>query len=304
MTRPLADPTFVAAAARRPQLWRLAAGLAVAGAIYLAGAAATIAGWVLLSGMDPAVAAETLIGGSEPAGLLVLLGSFAFMALGAWAAARWVHGRRLSEMFGPLGASFRDFAFAGGTVLALNLLVVIWYAATEPLVPGLPLRTWLTLLPLALALLGVQTLAEELLFRGYMQGQLMARFASPLVWMALPALAFGLLHYDPVGAGSNAWAVVATTFVFGLAAADLTALTGRLGAAWGFHFANNLIAILVIAVEDGLPALALARTPFSLSDPEAGGAAMLVDAVVVVLAWALVRTGLKRVLQHHRAANT
>ena len=304
MTRPTADPAFVAAAARRPQLWRLVAGLVVAGLIYAAGAAGTIAGWVMLSGMDPAMAAETLIGGSSPAGLLVLLGSFAFMALGAWAAARWMHGRRLAEMIGPRAPALRDFLIGAGVVLGLNLLVVVWYAATEPLAPGLPLRTWLTLLPLALLLLLIQTGAEELLFRGYLQGQLMARFASPLVWMLLPALAFGVLHYDPVGAGANAWTVVAATFAFGLVAADLTAITGRLGAAWGFHFGNNVIAILVIAVEGGLPALALARTPFSLADPEAGGTAMLLDGAVLLVAWLVVRGLLKRALQPHGAANT
>ena len=304
MTRPLADPAFVAAAARRPQLWRLVLGVVIAGLIYALGAAGTIAGWVVLSGMDPARAAETLIGGTSATGLLVLLGSFAFMALGAWAAAQWLHGRRLAEMIGPRGPVLRDFAVGAGVVLGLNLLVVIWYAATKPLVPGLPLAAWLTLLPLALVLLLIQTGAEELLFRGYLQGQLMARFASPLVWMLLPALAFGVLHYDPVGAGPNAWSVVAATFVFGLVAADLTALTGRLGAAWGFHFANNVIAILVIAVEGGLPALALARTPFSLADPEAGGLAMLLDGAVILLAWWLTRTALKRALQPHGAANT
>ena len=305
MTRPTADPAFVAAAARRPQFWRLIVGLfCIVLPIYVAGAVATIAGWVLVSGMDPAVAAETLVGGNSPTGLLVLLGSFVFMALGAWAAARWMHGRRLAEMIGPRGPALRDFLIGAGVILALNLLVVVWYAATEPLVPGLPLRTWLTLLPLALLLLLIQTGAEELLFRGYFQGQLMARFASPLIWMLLPALAFGILHFDPVGAGANAWMVVTATFVFGLVAADLTALTGRLGAAWGFHFGNNVIAILVIAVEGGLPALALARTPFSLADPEAGGMAMLLDGAVILLAWFLVRTLLKRALQPHGAANT
>ena len=304
MDRPTADPAFLAAAARRPQLWRLVVGLLIAGAIYAVGAAGTIAGWVLLSGMDPAQAAEALIAGTEPAGLLTLLGSFAFMALGAWAAARWMHGRRLAEIIGPIGPGARDFALAAAVILGLNLVVVVWYAATEPLVPGLPLRTWLLLLPLALALLLIQTGAEELLFRGYFQGQLMARFASPLIWMLVPALAFGLLHYDPVGAGANAWTVVATTFAFGLVAADFTALTGRLGAAWGFHFGNNVIALLVIAVEGGLPALALARTPFSLADPQAGGAAMLLDGAVILLSWFLVRTLLKRALQPHGAANT
>ena len=306
MTRPLADPAFVAAAARRPQLWRLVIGLLlIAAPIYLVGSVAMISGWmVFLYGADVAKAAQALADRTEPSVVLVLLASFVFMALGAWIAARKMHGRRLHEMIGPPRPNARDFLIGAAVILGLNLLVVIWYAATEPLVPGLPVRTWLMLLPLSLGLLLLQTGAEELLFRGYFQGQLMARFASPLVWMLLPAMAFAVLHLNPASAGANAWPIVAAIFIFGLVAADLTALTGRLGAAWGFHFGNNVIAILVIAVEGGLPALALARTPFSLADPEAGGMAMLLDGAVILLAWFLVRTLLKRALQPHGAANT
>ncbi len=51
----------------------------------------------------------------------------------------------------------------------------------------------------------IQTGAEELVFRGYLQQQLAARFASPLIWMVLPALIFGAVHYDPATAGPNVW---------------------------------------------------------------------------------------------------
>ena len=50
------------------------------------------------------------------------------------------------------------------------------------------------LLPLGIAGLFCQVFAEEVAFRGYLQTQLAARFTSPVIWMSLPALGFGLLQ--------------------------------------------------------------------------------------------------------------
>ena len=48
--------------------------------------------------------------------------------------------------------------------------------------------------------------------------------------------------------------------LFGLMAGDLTARTGTIGAAWGFHFANNCIAILIVVTQGSLTGLGLYRS--------------------------------------------
>jgi membrane protease YdiL (CAAX protease family) len=149
------------------------------------------------------------------------------------------------------------------------------------------------LLPLALLGVAVQTGAEELVFRGYLQQQLAARFRSPLIWMLVPSLAFGAAHYDPATSGGNLWLIVLATGAFGLAAADLTARSGSLGAAWGFHFANNVAALLVIAVKGTIPGLALFTTPYDATDPVMRGL-VVIDIVTLAVAWLLVRRALSR----------
>jgi membrane protease YdiL (CAAX protease family) len=111
--------------------------------------------------------------------------------------------------------------------------------------PNIELSLWLSFLPLALVGVLIQTGAEEVLFRGYMQQQLAARFSSPMMWMVLPSAIFAALHYQPEIMGDNTWLMMAAVFVFAVLAADLTAVTGNIGAAWAMHFVNNALAILV-----------------------------------------------------------
>jgi uncharacterized protein len=48
---------------------------------------------------------------------------------------------------------------------------------------------------------------------------------------------------------------VGAAATFGLIAADLTARTGSIGAAWGFHFANNTMAITILATDGTITGL-------------------------------------------------
>jgi membrane protease YdiL (CAAX protease family) len=72
----------------------------------------------------------------------------------------------------------------------------------------------MSFLPLALVGVLIQTGAEEVLFRGYMQQQLAARFSSPILWMVLPSAIFAALHYQPEIMGDNTWLMMGAVFVF------------------------------------------------------------------------------------------
>jgi len=146
----------------------------------------------------------------------------------------------------------------------------------------------------ALVALAIQTGAEELVFRGYLQQQLAARFASPVVWALLPSVGFGMLHYDPATLGANAWLVVGATGLFGLIAADLTARSGTLGMAWGLHFANNFVALALIAPLGDLSGLALFRVPFAMDDTGLMRLALAFDVAMLCTVWALARVWLAR----------
>lgn len=286
---------FIEPARRKPQIWRLVAGLAVAVLVYLGWLLAVGVGfWVVVGEATARREIEQLAAGSTPASLVALLFSFIGMALGAVIAAALLHRRGPASLVGPRRAVLRDFvavAGLGGTVFGLAF--AIWWSTGAFVIRTDP-AVWLWFLPFALAGLLVQTGAEEILFRGYMQQQLAARFARPAVWLLLPSIAFGLVHYDPQTMGGNAWLIVLATGVFGLVAADLTARTGSLGAAWGLHFVNNVFALLIVTMGGGLDGLALFALPGA--DPASPDLRPLIalDIALLVAVWALTRRMLAR----------
>lgn len=289
--RPAFD-AYLAPARRHPQLWRLLVGLVLAAAVYLAGlgalsvllASVSQAGWPRLA--DVAV-------GATPTAALLLLVSFGAMGLGTVISARLLQRRSLRSLIGPPGRALRHFGAAVLTVVVVYSIVLAPWPAIFDGQANLPLTTWLMLLPLSLAGVALQTFAEEVTFRGYIMQQLAVRFRSPLIWMGVPTLLFGALHWDPGTHGPNTWPVLATITVFALAAADLTRRTGCLGAAWGMHFANNCIALLVLATGTPLSGLALYRTPYSGADPSLLWS-LAGDLAAIALTWGILARRLGR----------
>lgn len=284
---------FVAPARARPALWRLILGTALALGIYVLVVIAILGAYAGLSGRG-FDGIEGILDPSDPVSLLYLLATFVGMALGPMIVARVLHKRSYRSLFGPAARVLRDFVLAAGiagTILAVSL---VGWSFIYDAVPNLAFDRWLALLPLALVGILIQTGAEELLFRGYLQQQLAARFASPLAWLFAPALLFGLVHFDPTSAGDSAWIVVGAAAFFGLVAGDLTARTGSIGAAWGFHFINNCMALLVVATEGSLSGLGLWRTPYSVDQTSEIGWLILIDLLVLALIWAAIRRLLAR----------
>lgn len=281
---------FVAPARAHPQLWRLLLGALLILLVYFAGILALLGGIWGVAGFEAMVLwAGRLTEGQTPAAVLLVLASFTFMALGPVIAARLLHKRKVGTLFGPWRDVTRGFAMGAGVVGGLIALSALVMPLGFTPLANVPLTLWLSLLPLALLGLLIQTGAEEILFRGYLQQQLAARFASPLAWAVLPSLLFGLLHFNS-GAPSNiAWLTVAATGLFGLVAADLTRLTGNIGLAWGFHFANNLFALLVVALNGPLSGLALYTTPFTATDADTLLPLIARDMAATVAFWAALR---------------
>jgi len=122
---------------------------------------------------------------------------------------------------------------------------------------------------------------------------LAARFASRWIWLLLPALLFGALHWNPAELGANAPLVVLSTTVIGLVLADVTAKTGNLSAAIGLHFANNVTSLLVVSLPGPLAGLSLWVTAADPADPASAGPLLLADLLITLLAWAAWR-GLRR----------
>jgi membrane protease YdiL (CAAX protease family) len=285
---------LVAPARGRSALWRLLVGLILVGIVYVAGMAALYGVLVLITGFSGANQwLARMADGDGPTATLLILATFIGMGVGPMLAARLVHRRPVGSLFGSRARMLRHFGLAAGLCVVMYGLSVL---LPSPIVPVRHLATglWLSFLPLALVAVLIQTGAEEVLFRGYLQTQLAARSSSPMIWMVLPSALFAVLHYQPELLGKGAWFMVAAIFLFALLAADLTARTGTIGAAWGFHFANNCAAILIVGIEGPLSGLALYKVPTAQIGAGLLVPMLMLDVVVMVAVWGAIRLALGR----------
>lgn len=278
------------------QLWRLALGVGIVVACYYALGFAyfNLLAKLVTTGEWAAFSRE-ISQGSTPRGMIALLGSFGIIVVALALVLRSLHRRGISTVIGPLPRAASDFFRTGVALSALGFL--LWLLPEPEMMsatPNLPTLRWLALLPLTLPLLFLQISAEELAFRGYLQSQLAARLPHPAVWLIVPSLLFGMLHYDPATQGANAPLFVLIAALFGLAAADLTARSGTLGAALALHFAINFSAILITAPQGTLNGLALGLYPFALDDTSARAAWLPYDLLVLLCSWLTARLALAR----------
>ena len=226
--------------------------------------------------------------------MLTILASFGFMIGAVCLAVILLHHRHPVTILGgwrPSGAQF--LCSMRGLIPYLALIGAFTFFA-EDLQSNLSFSLWLSLLPLTLFFLLIQVSAEELLFRGYLQSQLAARGLHKSIWILLPSVLFGLLHYDPTVMGEAAPWIVIWTIGFGILAADLTARSGTLGPAIAFHFAVNFMAVTLIGFGDYLGGLTLYIYPFSVTETERLMSYLPVDAIGMLLAYLSVRLALRR----------
>lgn len=289
-----AHDRFIAPARARPQIWRLVLGFLLICAFAVVWVIGLFALVYLVAGVD---GGPDWIGrmtrADTPTSALLVIATLWGLAIGAMVTTPLLHGRSAWTLFGPWRPMQRQFLLAmlvAALLMAVSALIPYGFEA----IPNIDLALWLSFLPLSMVIILGQSGAEELFFRGYLQQQLAARFASPLVWMVLPSILFGMAHFDPSNGPLVAWLIVAATGLFGLLAADLTARTGTIGAAWGFHFANNIAAILVLGMDGALSGLALYTAPIGPTDTEAFIPLLLRDMATTVVIWAAIRWVLTR----------
>ncbi len=292
--RPYAAHEMLVAPARPGRaLWRLFAGVVLAAVIVL-GLNAVLQAVVF--SVAPIGWAADLATGHRPGSMLILLGSFGFVIVGVFAAAHLVQRRAPLGLIGPPRRTAVQFWRVLRLLLLFGLVLFALppYDMGVPLVPNLAFGRWLVLLPLALVAILIQVSAEEILFRGYLQQALAARFAHPAVWLLLPSVLFALGHFVPAEAGPNAGLIAIWAGCFGILMADLTARAGTLGPAIAVHFFNNMVALLIFSVPESLNGLSLFILPFSSDDTGPMRAWLAVDFVLMLLTWLVARIAIRR----------
>ncbi|EAQ03739.1 CAAX amino terminal protease family protein [Pseudooceanicola batsensis HTCC2597] len=291
---------FVAPARPASALIQTAAGFLAIEFLFGLGRSGLV--WIA-AGISPGFA-QVLVARATGAAILIDLFSFALLAaLVIWVARR-NHDRGARSLIGPSALARQDFPRAlGGALLILLAIELVLFAPAESGADMQSLPGWLLLLPVSAAALLVQTGAEELFYRGYLQQQLAARFSQRWIWLVVPNLIFASVHWYADQGHAASVRYVVWAFFFGLAASDLVARSGSLGAAVGFHMANNIFAFLVVG-EAGAPdsGLALFLLPPRVVPGEGAaapaepilGLAIGVDLFLVLLLWLAVRVAIRR----------
>ena len=269
----------------------------------LAGVVAFMIGSVYLSFLWWDFAVQWLAGpdsgsiffGNSPGAALAVLFGFVFDLAVLGIVLRVLHKRSLLSLLGRLPLAIAQFITCAKALMLLYLVLsVVMTVGDDTISLNLSPLHWLVLLPVALPFLLIQIGTEELIFRGYLQSQLAARFRHPVIWIGLPSILFGLIHYDISLHPDNVWLIVIWAACFGVAAADLTARSGTLGPAFALHLVNNIFAILISAPRGDLDGLAL----FTYDDPGKTQAydwpILPLSIATVLCGWLVARIALRR----------
>ena len=200
-----------------------------------------------------------------------------------------LHEQTLMELLGGLAMTSSQFLSAMRGLLIYIVITIFFIFIFEEFDQQLSVFLWLSLLPITLLLILIQVSAEELLFRGYFQSQLAALGVPKIIWILVPSILFGLLHYNPTAMGGFAQWTALWAVAFGILAADLTARSGTLGPAIAFHFTNNFIALAVFGLEDFLGGLSLYVYPFSVIDTAELITRLPKEALGILVAYLFVR---------------
>lgn len=241
-----AHNTFIAQALAAPSLRKTILGFALIEIIYSVSVGAFE---ISLAWLSPNFS-DAMVWGNTWGGMFVQLLAFGVLGVAVMIIAQLINGRPRGHIIvGLIGPEIfatsqflKALAYICITLVGLELLPPYWAPDTID-----ELRSpshWVLLLPLSLFALLVQTGAEEVFYRGYLQQQFAARFSHPAIWLVVPNLLFAAAHWDtslPL-IGNAEYLIWA--FFFGLAASDLTARSGTLGPAIAFHLANNGYAFL------------------------------------------------------------
>lgn len=111
----------------------------------------------------------------------------------------------------------------------------------------------------ALALLPVQTWAEELFFRGWV-----LRWAGghpPITRVFISGVVFAMPHLGNPEAATDTWLALTAYFLLGAGWAWVSVRDGGIELAMGAHFANNAFSLLVVGYDNAaLPTSALITT--------------------------------------------
>jgi membrane protease YdiL (CAAX protease family) len=183
--------------------------------------------------------------------LLSEFGLFAVALLFFFAGIKFFHHKHfISLITGFEKFRFRNFFFGFGIWVIAALTYILIAYLTGPLnslVLQFDPSRFTILFLICIIFLPIQTLAEEVIFRGYIMQGLSQVFMNGILPLILTSLMFGLAHMSNPEAAAFGVGIMLTYYtMFGLFLGAITLLSEGLELAYGIHLANNLVGALTV----------------------------------------------------------
>ena len=222
----------------------------------------------------------------SPMVLLFMLLTFVPLIIGTLMSTTIVHLRKFKTVL-TAHTHFRwsrvFFAFALTGVISGAVMIISHYAGLNPIKYSFDPTWFFKYLPILLLLIPLQSAAEEIVLRGYMNQGLGQYIRNPWIVFAITSALFMSLHLSNPEVSTSAgtathYFTIFSYFAFGMMACVLTYIDGGLESAIGVHVGNNLYLSTIMGYPDSaLPTPTVVQmTPNASTDMFVGIASMLV----------------------------
>jgi len=182
--------------------------------------------------------------------LAIQFGFFVFAFIAFFLAVKLVHKKPfLSVLTAFEKFRFKHFFFAFGiwSFILITAMIITYLADSEDLTLQFDSSKFIILFILCIIFLPIQTLTEEVFFRGYLIQGLSQVFKNGWLPLILSAVLFGLAHMsNPEIEAYGKWLMFGYYVVFSLFLGAITLLDEGLELAYGIHLANNLVSALMV----------------------------------------------------------
>lgn len=188
--------------------------------------------------------------------LLIQFGLFVAAFFGFLFAIKLIHHKRLLSVVTAFEKfRYRNFFFAFGlwSAILVIAMLVTYFTAGEDLVVQFDLPKFLILFLICIVFLPIQTLTEEIMFRGYLMQGLSQVFKNGLIPLIITSILFGMAHMsNPETSAYGSTLMLSYYILFAFFLGVITLLSEGLELAYGIHLANNLISALLVTSKNSV----------------------------------------------------
>lgn len=188
--------------------------------------------------------------------LALMMGMFVATLLFLWLALKFIQHKPLSSIingFETIRWNRYFFAFAVWGVLITVLTLLSYLVSPQEMEIRFDTGRFLLLLLVSIVFIPIQTLTEELIFRGYLMQGFGLLFKNAIAPLIITSVLFGLMHGSNPEAKAHGLFIMMPYYIFfGAFLAMLTLLDEGTELAMGIHCANNLVSSLLICSKNSV----------------------------------------------------